>query len=138
MTLFYLCLLHHEQILLSCQKQSWYHLSTLYTRPFPNQCSWRYDSDQIYFFMEHDYNLLYWWYYENYIIFSSNKLKVNKNIQIAPIVQLYVRVYSKQLNVYLSRTFLYKSSLLLKALDAKHTLAIQARWYMVESVQITD
>ena len=74
----------------------------------------------------------------NYIILSSNKLKVNKNIQIAPIVQLYVRVYSKQLNVYLSRTFLYKSSLLLKALDAKHTLAIQARWYVVERVQITD
>ena len=75
---------------------------------------------------------------KNYIILSSNKLKVNKNIQIAPIVQLYVRVYSKQLNVYLSRTFLYKSSLLLKALDAKHTLAIQARWYVVERVQITD
>ena len=74
----------------------------------------------------------------NYIILSSNELKVNKNIQIAPIVQLYVRVYSKQLNVYLSRTFLYKSSLLLKALDAKHTLAIQARWYVVERVQITD
>ena len=74
----------------------------------------------------------------NYIILSSNKLKVNKNIQIAPIVQLYVRVYSKQLNVYLSRTFLYKSSLLLKALDAKHTLAIQARWYVVERVQIID
>ena len=74
----------------------------------------------------------------DYIIPSRNKLKVNKNIQIAPIVQLYVRVYSKQLNVYLSRTFLYKSSLLLKALDAKHTLAIQARWYVVERVQITD
>ena len=74
----------------------------------------------------------------NYILLSSNKLEVNKNIQIAPIVQLYVRVYSKQLNVYLSRTFLYKSSLLLKALDAKHTLAIQARWYVVERVQITD
>ena len=74
----------------------------------------------------------------NYSILSSNKLKVNKSIQIAPIVQLYVRVYSKQLNVYLSRTFLYKSSLLLKALDAKHTLAIQARWYVVERVQITD
>ena len=61
-----------------------------------------------------------------------------KIIPIAPIVQLYERVYSKQFNVYLSRNFLYKSSLLLKALDAKHTLAIQARWYVVERVQITD
>ena len=61
------------------------------------------------------------------MILNINKLRVYRNVRIAPIVQLYKRVYEKQFNVYTSRTFLYKSSPLLKALDAKHTLAIQAR-----------
>ena len=64
---------------------------------------------------------------KNHIIPNINELRVYEKVQIEPIVQLYKRVYEKQFNVYTSRTFLYKSSLLLKALDAKHTLAIQAR-----------
>ena len=63
----------------------------------------------------------------NHIIPNINELRVYEKVQIDPIVQLYERVYEKQFNVYTSRTFLYKSSPLLKALDAKHTLAIQAR-----------
>ena len=64
---------------------------------------------------------------KNHIILNINKLRVYRNAQLTPIVQLYERVYEQQFNVYTSRTFLYKSSLLSKALDAKHTLAIQAR-----------
>ena len=64
---------------------------------------------------------------KNHLILNINQLRVCENAQTAPIVQLYKRIYEKQFNVYTSRTFLYKSSLLLKALDAKHTLAIQAR-----------
>ena len=63
----------------------------------------------------------------NHIIPNINELRVYEKVRIEPIVQLYKRVYEKQFNVYTSRTFLYKSSHLLKALDAKHTLAIQAR-----------
>ena len=64
---------------------------------------------------------------KNHNIPNINELRVYEKVRIEPIVQLYKRVYEKQFNVYTSRTFIYKSSLLLKALDAKHTLAIQAR-----------